>query len=375
MTKPLDGILVVTLEQAVAAPFCSAKLADAGARVIKIERTEGDFARRYDDFVKGLATYFVWLNRGKESLTLDVKASDDAALLHRILGKADIFIQNLAPGAAARAGFGSDELRKRHPRLITCDISGYGEDGPYREMKAYDLLVQAESGLAAVTGPPEAPGRVGVSICDISTGLTAYSAILEALQERNRTGRGSGVAVSLFDVIADWMTPLLLQYLHTGKAPGRVGIGHHSIAPYGAFPTKGDPIVISVQNEREWQALCENVMERPDLIRHPLYTDMSKRNANRATLNAEVASAFTSMERDELVARLKRFGIAFGSLNSIEGAAKHPQLRRTTIDTEAGVVDLIAPPVRWPGTPEQKLGPVPKLGEHNKKIRREFESR
>ncbi len=263
MPEPLDNILVVALEQAVAAPYCTAKFADAGARVIKIERPEGDFARRYDKYVKGLATYFVWLNRGKESIVLDIKAADDAALLHRILAKADVFIQNLAPGAAARAGFGAESLRAHYPRLVTCDISGYGEDGPYRDMKAYDLLVQAESGLASVTGGPEGPGRVGVSVCDIATGLAAYSAILEALYERERTGRGSGVALSLFDVMADWMSVPLLQYLHSGTAPARVGMNHPSIAPYGAYPTQGEPIVISIQNEREWRAFCEGVLTQP----------------------------------------------------------------------------------------------------------------
>ena len=372
MTKPLSGLLVLSLEQAVAAPYCSAKLADAGARVIKIERLEGDFARHYDKFVKGQSTYFVWLNRGKESLTVDVKAPKDAALLHRILAKADIFIQNLAPGAAARAGFGSEDLRAKYPRLITCDISGYGEKGPYRDMKAYDLLVQAESGLAAVTGPPEAPGRVGVSICDISTGLTAYSAILEALQERAHTGRGSGVAVSLFDVIADWMSPLLLQYLYTGTAPKRVGIGHHSIAPYGAYRTKGDPVVISIQNEREWRAFCEGVLERPELADHALFGDMPRRNINRKALDAEIEPVFMSLERQELIERLKRFGIAFGSLNSIEGAARHPQLRKTSVQSPAGTIDLIAPPVRRPDQSPEPLGKIPAIGEQSEAIKREF---
>jgi len=372
MTRPLSGLLAVSLEQAVAAPYCSAKLADAGARVIKVERIEGDFARHYDKFVKGQSTYFVWLNRGKESLALDVKKPEDAALLHRILAKADVFIQNLAPGAAARAGFGSEELRARHPRLITCDISGYGEDGPYRDMKAYDLLVQAESGLASVTGPPEAPGRVGVSICDISTGLTAYTAILEALEERARTGRGTRLAVSLFDVIAEWMSPLLLQYQYTGEAPKRVGIGHHSIVPYGAYPTKGDPVVISIQNEREWRAFCAGVLERPELADHELYGDMSRRNLNRKSLDAEIAPVFLSLERGELIERLKRFGIAFGSLNSVEAAARHPQLRKTSVQSAAGSIDLIAPSVRRPGRPVEPLGKIPEIGEHNGAIEREF---
>jgi itaconate CoA-transferase len=372
VTRPLAGLLVVSLEQAVAAPYCSARFADAGARVIKIERAEGDFARRYDKYVKGLATYFVWLNRGKESLALDVKNPEDAALLHRILAKADVFIQNLAPGAAARAGFGSEALRAAHPRLVTCDISGYGEEGPYRDMKAYDLLVQAESGLAAVTGSPDAPGRVGVSIVDVSTGLTAYSAILEALQARNRTGRGSGIAVSLFDVMADWMSVPLLQYLYSGTEPKRIGMNHPSIAPYGAYPTQGEPVVISVQNEREWRSFCENVLERPELADDPLYADIPRRTANRAKLDAEIATVFTALKREILLERLKRFGIAFGSLNSVESASRHPHLRRATVDTPAGPVDLIAPSVRRPGSAPEPLGPVPEVGAHTDAIRREF---
>ncbi len=372
MTKPLSGLLVVSLEQAVAAPFCSVKFADAGARVIKIERPEGDFARRYDDYVNGLCSYFVWLNRGKESLQLDIKEAEDARLLGRILARADVFIQNLAPGAAERAGFGSANLRAAYPRLVTCDISGYGEEGPYREMKAYDLLVQAESGLAAVTGTPEAPGRVGVSICDISTGLTAYSALLEALHARTRSGRGSGVQVSLFDTVADWMSPLLLQYIHSGVVVPRVGISHHSIAPYGAYPTRGEPVVISIQNEREWRALCSGVLEDPALADDPRFAGPPDRFANRAALDAVIARTFTSLEREALIAKLRRFGIAFGTLNGVAAASRHPQLRRTTVASEAGAIELIAPPVRHPDEPAEPLGKVPALGEHSAAIRREF---
>src|SRR5262245_51328568 len=243
MSRPLEGLLVVALEQAVAAPYCSCRLADAGARVIKIERPEGDFARGYDKAVKGLASYFVWLNRGKESLTLDIKNRDDAALLHRILARADVFIQNLLPGAAGRAGFGSEALRKQHPRLITVDISGYGEDGPYAEMKAYDMLIQAETGLASITGLPAGPGRVGVSVCDVAAGMYAHQAVLEALIKRGRTGRGSGIAVSLFDGLADWMTVPLLHHDYAGKAPTRTGLEHPSISPYRTYESAdGVPI-------------------------------------------------------------------------------------------------------------------------------------
>jgi itaconate CoA-transferase len=373
MTGPLDDILVVSLEQAVAAPYCSAKLADAGARVIKLERPEGDFARRYDKHVKGLSAYFVWLNRGKESLALDIKATDDAALLRRILDESDVFIQNLAPGAAARAGFGAGALTAQHPRLIICDISGYGEEGPYRDMKAYDLLVQAESGLASVTGGAEAPGRVGVSVCDIAAGLVAYSAILEALHERARTGRGGAIAVSLFDVMADWMSVPLLQYLYGGAAPRRMGMNHPTIAPYGAYPTRGEPIVISIQNEREWRAFCAGVLERPALADHALYADVPRRVQNRAALDREIAAIFMALERAELIGRLKRHGIAFGSLNSVESASGHPQLRRARVATPEGPVDLIAPPVRRPGgAPAEPLRPVPEVDQHGAAIRAEF---
>jgi itaconate CoA-transferase len=249
MTKPLQGLLVVSLEQAVAAPYCSARLADAGARVIKIERADGDFARAYDSAVQGLSSYFVWLNRGKESLVADIKQTEDAALLHRVVAKADVYIQNLAPGAAARSGFGSHELRARHERLITVDISGYGETGEYATMKAYDLLVQAESGLTMVTGHPAGPGRVGVSIADIGCGMNAYTGVLEALLERSRTGRGKGLQVSLFDAVADWMNVPLLYFEGTGKSPARMGLAHPSICPYGAFATKdGALVLISIQS-------------------------------------------------------------------------------------------------------------------------------
>ena len=268
MGGPLAGLLVVSLEQAVAAPYCSSRLADAGARVIKIERAEGDFARGYDTAAKGLSSYFVWLNRGKQSLVADIKQPEDAALLHRILARADVFIQNLAPGAAARAGFGSDALRERHPRLITVDISGYGDTGDYATMKAYDLLVQAESGLAMITGHPAGPGRVGVSACDIACGMAAHAGVLEALIERGITGRGKGLKVSLFDGMADWMNVPLLFYEGTGKAPERLGLAHPSICPYGAFATSdGALVLISIQNEREWAEFCARFLDEPDLPR------------------------------------------------------------------------------------------------------------
>ncbi len=298
MSTPLAGTLVVSLEQAVAAPYCSSRLADAGARVIKIERADGDFARGYDKAAKGLSSYFVWLNRGKQSLVADIKQPDDAALLHRILARADVFIQNLAPGAAARAGFGSDALRERYPRLITVDISGYGDTGDYATMKAYDLLVQAESGLAMITGHPAGPGRVGVSACDIACGMAAHAGVLEALIERGITGRGKGLKVSLFDGMADWMNVPLLFYEGTGRAPERLGLAHPSICPYGAFATAdGALVLISIQNEREWVEFCAKFLDEagaaatrgfPDQ-RHPCREPRDGGCAYRGRVRASVA--------------------------------------------------------------------------------------
>ncbi len=294
--QALKGILVVAVEQAVAAPYCTSRLADAGARVIKIERPEGDFARQYDHVAHGESAYFVWLNRGKESIALDLKS--DAAILHRMIAQADVFVQNLAPGAAERAGFGSAMLRERHKRLITCDISGYGEDGPYRDMKAYDLLVQSETGLASITGAPESPGRVGVSVADIACGMYAHTAVLQALLERERTGVGSGLAVSLFDAIADWMTVPLLHQDYGGKAPTRVGLNHPSIAPYGKYPLgDGSEVVIAIQNEREWVIFCAEVLGQPSLASDPRFDNNSKRVANRPALDAAIDEVFRKFTR------------------------------------------------------------------------------
>ena len=367
----LDGLVVVALEQAVAAPLASGRLADAGARVIKIERPEGDFARGYDHVVHGESAYFVWLNRGKESIVLDLKQPDNAALLARMVARADVFIQNLAPGAAARLGFDSEELRRRHPRLITCDLSGYGESGPYRDMKAYDLLVQAESGLAAITGRPEGPGRVGVSVCDIAAGLYAYSAILEALIRRGTTGEGSAIKVSLFDGMADWMTVPLLHHDYGGQAPDRVGLNHPSIAPYGVYRLADGDVLLSIQNEREWQRLCAEVLEKPGMAADPRFANNSARVANRPALDQEMAEVLSLLTRDEAVHRLNAAAIAFGMLNGVDGLSAHPQLRRMTIDTPSGPVALPAPPAQVKGQ-ASRLGPVPALGEHSAKLRREF---
>jgi itaconate CoA-transferase len=372
MPRPLEGLLVVSLEQAVAAPFCSSRLADAGARVIKVERPEGDFARGYDHVAKGQSSYFVWLNRGKESLVADLKDEADRALLHRILARADVFIQNLAPGAAARAGFGSEALRARYPRLITVDISGYGEEGPYATMKAYDLLVQAESGLAMVTGHPAGPGRVGVSVCDIACGMAAYSAVLEALLARAQSGKGTGIKVSLFDGMADWMNVPLLFYEGTGKTPPRMGLAHPSICPYGAFAcADGTQILISIQNEREWAAFCRDFLEEPDLPSRPGFETNAIRVENRPLVDAHIAEAFARLSAEEAAARLRRANTAFGFVNDCAGLARHPALRRVTIETPAGPVSLAAPPAQFTDGP-RPLGAVPELGAHSAAIRAEF---
>ena len=371
MTRPLEGTLVVALEQAVAAPYCSSRLADAGARVIKIERPEGDFARGYDKAAKGQASYLVWLNRGKESLVLDIKDKDDAALLHRVLAKADVFIQNLLPGAAARAGFGSAALRRKHRRLITCDISGYGEDGPYAAMKSYDMLVQCETGLAAVTGVPETPGRVGVSVCDIAAGMYAHQAVLEALIQRGRTGEGAGIAVSLFDGMADWMAVPLMQH-DGGKAPARVGLMHPTVAPYEAYPAKdGIPVVISIQNEREWARFCAEILEDASLATHPDFNSNVQRVANRPAMMEIIGKVFARHPSAALAEKLLKAGIAFGRVNGVAEFSQHPQLRRATVQTPNGAVTVPAPPPRFAGQ-TVVLGPVPAIGEHSERIRREF---
>lgn len=370
--KPLEGLLVVSLEQAVAAPYCSCRLADAGARVIKLERPEGDFARAYDRAAKGESAYFVWLNRGKESLAVDLKTPEDLALARRIVARADVFIQNLAPGAARRLGLGTDDLRAADPRLITCDISGYGETGPYAQMKAYDLLVQAESGLAAVTGRPEGPGRVGVSVCDIACGMYAYQAILEALLRRAHTGEGAELAASLFSGMADWMTVPLLHHDYGPGAPQRVGLHHPSIAPYGVYAcADGEEIVICIQNEREWRRFAEHILQQESLAGDPRFCDNSARVANRAALDREIETRFAGSERSAVVADLQAAGIAFGAVNSPADLSAHPQLRRVTVETPGGPVDLVAPPVEERGH-APVLGAVPALDQHGAALRAEF---
>lgn len=370
--KPLEGLLVISMEQAVAAPTCSAKLCDAGARVIKIERAEGDFARGYDAAANGLSTYFVWLNRGKESVCLNIKDPADKALLEALVAKADVFIQNLAPGAMARAGFGAAALREKYPRLITVDISGYGEEGEYAAMKAYDLLVQAESGLASVTGRAEGPGRVGFSVCDIACGTMAHAAVLEALIERSITGRGKGVAVSLFDGMADWMNVPLLYFEGTGKTPARIGMAHPSLCPYGAFETQdGAQILISIQNEREWADFATHFLGDAGLTTRAEFATNMARVANRPMVDAHIAGVFASRSRSECVAALGAANTAYGFINGVEGLASHKALRRVVVETERGPVAMAAPAARF-SDGARELGPVPALGAHTEAVRREF---
>ena len=370
--RPLDGILVVSMEQAVAAPFCSSRLADAGARVIKIEREEGDFARGYDSVVHGESAYFVWLNRGKQSLVANIKDPADQALLHRIIDRADVFIQNLAPGAAARAGFGSDELRARNSRLVTVDISGYGDEGPYAGMKAYDLLVQAESGLCSVTGTPDGPGRVGVSACDVSCGMYSTMAVLEALIARDKTGEGCAIDTSLFAGMSDWMTVPLLHYDYGGRKMPRVGFGHPTIHPYGAYATRGgDSILIAIQNEREFARLCAEVLGDAGLPKDPRFESNEARCNHRAEFDEVIDGVFGSIDRDALIARLKQARIAFGQVNDVAGLSAHPALRRVEIGTPTGRASMVAPPARIDRT-ARDLGPVPAVGEHSESIREEF---
>ena len=371
MALPLEGLFVVSLEQAVAAPMCSCKLADAGARVIKIERPEGDFAREYDHLVHGECSYFVWLNRGKQSVVLDLAKADDKTLLEAMLAKADVFIQNLKPGAAAKLGFAVERLRRDYPRLIVCSVSGYGDDGPYAARKAYDMLIQAESGVASVTGGPEAPARVGVSICDVAAGLNAYEAVLEALIVRGRTGEGRAIAVSMFDGMADWMTVPLLQH-EGGAPPKRMGLAHTSISPYGVFKTRdGADILISIQSDREWRVLAEKVMGDKALAADPNFATNVERVKRRPETDGRVAQVFGAVDVGPLSERLTANDIAFGRVNGPAELGRHPHLRRITIDSPSGPVSYPAPAAQHAGEP-RRYGAVPKIGEHSENIRAEF---
>jgi itaconate CoA-transferase len=371
MTLPLQGLLVVSLEQAVAAPMCTCRLADAGARVIKIERPEGDFARIYDTLANGECSYFVWLNRGKESVVLDLTKPADQALLEALLARADVFVQNLKPGALAKLGFAIARLRRDHPRLIVCSISGYGETGPYAGRKAYDLLIQAEAGLASVTGGPEAPARVGVSIVDIASGLNAYEAVLEALIERGRTGEGAALAVAMFDTAADLVTVPLLQQ-EGGQPPLRMGLAHASIAPYGVFRTRdGADILIAIQNDREWRMLARDVLDDPALAADARFATNVARVERRGETDGRVAAAFAQMDVEALIEKLIGADIAFGRVSDMAALARHAHLRRIRVETPHGPVSYPAPARLCEGE-ARRYGPVPALGQHTEQTRAEF---
>ncbi len=372
MANDLEGILVVSLEQAVAAPYAARLLADAGARVIKVERPEGDFARAYDGYAMGLSVNFVWLNRGKQSIALDLKKAEDKALLERILAKADVFIQNLAPGATARLGLGSAELRARFPRLITCDISGYGEDGPCKHLKAYDLLVQAESGLASVNGIGDEPARVGVSICDIAAGITAAAAIFRALYARERTGEGRGIEVSLFHSIGDWMNVPWMTFAYGGVEPPKLGLHHPTIAPYGAYACgDGRAVLIAIQNEREWARFCAEVLKRPELASDARFATNPERVKNRSLLDAVILDAFAAHDREAVIRALEAAQIAYGRLSSLADLSNHPQMRWLEVPTGVGPIRVIGPGARFRDDVDDP-GPVPELDSHGALIRAEF---
>jgi formyl-CoA transferase len=372
MTKPLANTLVISLDQAVAAPLTARRLADAGARVIKLERPEGDFARYYDDVVLGQCTHFVWLNRGKESVVADLTKADDRRLFEALIAKADVLVQNLKPGALAKLGYAVESLREKYPRLICCSISGYGDEGPYRDRKAYDLLIQAESGLASITGGPEAPARIGVSLVDIGTGLHAYEAILEALLVRAQTGQGADIRVSMFDSMMEWMAIPML-YTEYGAPPKRLGLTHPSVAPYGVFQSADDvPILISVQNDREWVTLCTKVLGRPEFATDPRFATSPARTANRAATDGMVAEHFARHGVDELAHQLEAAQIAFARVNDVHAILRHPHLRRLSVASPNGPVQIPAPAARVMGETAPEFGPLPALGEHTNKVRKEF---
>jgi len=372
MKSDLEGVLVVSVEQAVAAPYLSCKLADAGARVIKVERPEGDFAREYDHLVHGESAYFVWLNRGKESVCLDLKQEEDRAILMTMVSRADVFIQNLAPGAVDRLGFGAESLRQRFPRLITCSISGYGDEGPLKDLKAYDLLVQAESGLSAITGNEHGSARVGVSVCDIAAGMTATQAVLQALLAREKTGEGRHIAVSLYHALSDWINVPYLQFQYGGKVPARSGLNHPTIAPYGSYAcADGKSVLFSIQNEREWAMFCREVLGWPDLATDPRFSSNSDRVKNREVLDAAIVPIFLAAQRDEMATRLHAARIAYGRVSTLEDVAEHPQNRYMQVDTPTGPVRLMAPGALADGV-IPSFGAVPALGEHTASIRQEF---
>ncbi len=371
-TLPLDGVLVVALEQAVAAPFATRQLADLGARVIKVERDgAGDFARGYDTAVHGQSSYFVWLNRGKESLELDVKSKHGQRVLADLVARADVFVQNLAPGAAARLGLAADTLRARHPRLICCSVSGYGPDGPYARKKAYDLLVQCEAGLLSVTGTPDTPAKAGISVADISAGMYAFSGVLTALYERERTGEGGSVEVAMLDALGEWMGAPYFYDVYGSKPLQRTGARHATISPYGPYAAADGQVFLGVQNEREWAVLCRDILGQPELADDERFSTNPDRLANNDQLTPIIEATLHAIPADEAAARLDAAGIANARLRTPAEFAAHPQLaardRWREVGTPGGPVQALLPPAVVPGR-EAAMGAVPALGQHTAAI-------
>jgi crotonobetainyl-CoA:carnitine CoA-transferase CaiB-like acyl-CoA transferase len=375
--RPLDGITVIALEHAVAAPFATRQLADLGARVIKIERPNvGDFARGYDATVKGMSSHFVWLNRSKESLTLNLKHSGATQILEQLLERADVVIQNLAPGAARRLGLGAELVLPKYPRLIVCDVSGYGDNGPYASRKAYDLLVQAEAGVLSVTGTADTPSKVGISIADIATGMYAYSGILTALYQREKSGKGTRIEVTMLEALAEWMGYPLYYTHFGGTAPARTGPNHAAIVPYGRYETgDGKSIMLGLQNEREWAVFCEKVLLQPGFAQDPRYGSNSRRAAKRSEINGLIAEVFATLTTEQLIERLDASGIANARMNTPDEVWEHPQLkardRWREMDSPVGLLATLLPPVTMPGF-EARIDAVPELGEHTERILSEF---
>ena len=374
---PLEGVTVVSLEQAVAAPFATRQLADLGARVVKVERPRvGDFARSYDATVEGLSSHFVWLNRSKESLTLDLKQEGAREVLNRLVEKADVFVQNLAPGAAGRLGFGAGALRERHPRLIVCDVSGYGSSGPYRDKKAYDLLVQCEAGLVSITGTPETPSKVGIAVADIACGMYAYSGILAALLRRERSGEGAAIEVSLFEALAEWMGFPVYYAMYGGREPPRSGARHASIAPYGPFECgDGERIFFGIQNEREWERFCEAVLGRPEMASDELFDNNPRRVENREALEEEISAILGEISSEEAIDKLEKAGIANARMRTVTDFIDHPQLealdRWREVGSPAGPLRALLPPVAMSDA-EPDMAPIPEVGEHTEEILKEL---
>ena len=373
----LAGLLVVTIEQAVAAPYVSCRLADAGARVIKVERPEGDFARSYDSNVLGNSAYFVWLNRGKESIALNLKDDKDFLILKNLISKADVLIQNLAPGAFDRLGVSLKDLRAKHPSLITCSISGFGEEGPYKNQKAYDMLIQAETGLIDLTGLPDTENfdgraKVGASVCDISAGMTAYQAILQALIKRGITGKGRHISVSMFNALADWLNPFYLGYVYSNKIPKRSGIKHPIIVPYGAYKCKDNlTLLIAIQNDREWIKFCKLVLDRENLSVDPRFDTNSNRVTNRDFIEKVIEDIFIEYDRNIIIEKLENAGIAYGRISDMEQLKNHPQNNYLEVNTKNGPVRMLGPGAIHDNF-IPKVNNSPELDEHGAKIRAEF---